>query len=242
MLGELSEGFDHFEFYIFPYTDRAIQKRIDRVDSPPAPSHPVKKFANEVLFENWTLAALVNSGKLVPSAIPALARGATKTFTPVRHVDKSYEIFSTVRNVRFNELEYAVPRENLREALERVLAVVEEHRFPVNFPIEVRVGRADEDCLLSTAAGRETGYISVHMFKGMKFEPYFHAVEAIMDAFEGRPHWGKINWQTADKLAPRYAGWNEFQAVRARLDPQGVFTNEYIERVLGPVRAARPAG
>ncbi|MGH2906948.1 MAG: D-arabinono-1,4-lactone oxidase [Solirubrobacterales bacterium] len=240
-LDELSANFDHFEYYIFPYTDRAIQKRINRTDAAPAPMPAAKKFFNEVIFENWTLAALVNAGKLVPSAIPSLARGATKTFSPVHHVDKSYEIFSTVRNVRFNELEYAVPRANLREAVERVMAVVQEHQFPVNFPIEVRVGRADEDCLLSTAAGRETGYISVHMFKGMNFEPYFHAVEAIMDGFDGRPHWGKINWQTAEKLAPRYAGWDEFQAVRTRLDPAGVFTNDYIERVLGPVGAARPA-
>jgi FAD-linked oxidoreductase len=240
-LDELSSNFDHFEFYIFPYTDRAIQKRISRTDAPPAPMPAPKKFFNEVIFENWTLAALVNAGKLMPSAIPGLARAATKTFSPVHHVDKSYEIFSTVRNVRFNELEYAVPRQNLREAVERVLAVVQEHQFPVNFPIEVRVGRADEDCLLSTAAGRETGYISVHMFKGMEFEPYFHAVEAIMDGFEGRPHWGKINWQTAEKLAPRYAGWDDFQSVRARLDPTGVFTNDYIERVLGPVGATRPA-
>jgi L-gulonolactone oxidase len=240
-LDELSANSDHFEFYIFPYTDRAIQKRINRVSAPPQPAHPLKKFGEQVLFENWTLAALVNAGKLVPSAIPALARGATKTFSPVHYVDKSYEIFSTIRNVRFNELEYAVPREHLRAAVERVMAVVQEHQFPVNFPIEVRVGRADEDCLLSTAAGRETGYISVHMYKGMEFEPYFHAVEAIMDGYEGRPHWGKINWQTAEKLAPRYAGWEDFQSVRTRLDPSGVFTNEYIERVLGPVGAARPA-
>jgi FAD-linked oxidoreductase len=237
-LDELSSGFDHFEFYIFPYTDRAIQKRINRTDEPAQPPHPLKKFANEVVFENWVLAALVNTGKLMPAAIPALARGATKTFSPVHYLDKSFEMFSTVRNVRFNELEYAVPREHLRDAVERVMAVVQEHQFPVNFPIEVRVGRADDDCLLSTAAGRETGYISVHMYKGMKFEPYFHAVEAIMDNFAGRPHWGKINWQTAEKLAPRYAGWDEFQAVRTRLDPTGVFTNDYVERVLGRRGAA----
>ena len=50
-----------------------------------------------------------------------------------------------------------------------------------------------------------------------------------------------IKMPEEDKLAPRYAGWEDFQAVRARLDPTGVFTNDYVERVLGPVGAARPA-
>lgn len=60
-----------------------------------------------------------------------------------------------------------------------------------------------------------------------------------MDGYDGRPHWGKMNWQTADRLADRYEGWDDFQSVRARLDPTGVFTNAYVERVLGPVVTTR---
>ncbi|HEV7918725.1 MAG TPA: D-arabinono-1,4-lactone oxidase [Solirubrobacterales bacterium] len=235
---ELADSHDHFEFYVFPYTDVVIQKRINRTDQPPHPWSKRKRFLNDVAFENWTLAALVNAGKLMPRAIPALARGVTKTFGKVHKVDKSHEIFSTVRNVRFNELEYAIPRKRVAAALTRILAAIEEHRWPVNFPIEVRVGRADEDCLLATAAGRETGYISVHMYRGMEFEPYFRAVESIMNDYDGRPHWGKLHWQTAETLAPRYPGWDDFQAVRSRLDPGGVFSNRYTDRVLGPVVAS----
>lgn len=233
-LDELSSSHDHFEFYVFPYTDRVIQKRIDRTVEAPRPMAAPKRFFNDIVFENWTLAAYANAGKLMPRAIPRLARGVTRTFSNVHKLDRSFEIFSTVRNVRFNELEYAVPRESLSEAVTRVLDTVKERNLPVNFPIEVRVGRADHDCLLATAAERDTGYISVHTYRGMDFLPYFHAVEEIMDSLNGRPHWGKIHWQTAKTLAPRYAGWDEFQAVRRRLDPNGVFTNPYIERVLGP--------
>ena len=103
----------------------------------------------------------------------------------------------------------------MAEALERVLALVERRRLPVGFPIEVRVA-APDDGLLSTAHGRPTGYIAVHQYRGMEFESYFRAVEAIMDEYGGRPHWGKRHYQSAATLRPRYPGWDRFQAVRAR--------------------------
>jgi L-gulonolactone oxidase len=99
---------------------------------------------------------------------------------------------------------------------------------------------APDDIPLSTAHGRETCYIAVHMARGMPFEQYFDGVEAIMDGFGGRPHWGKLHGQTTATLAPRYAEWDRFARVRARLDPDARFTNSYLDRVLGPVSEAAP--
>ena len=62
-----------------------------------------------------------------------------------------------------------------------------------------------------------------------------------MGEYEGRPHWGKRHFQTAESLAGLYPRWDEFQAARARLDPEGVFRNDYTDRVLGPVRAPAEA-
>jgi L-gulonolactone oxidase len=104
----------------------------------------------------------------------------------------------------------------------------------------VRFAAAD-DALLSTAAGRESCYVAVHVYRGMEYETYFRAVERIMDDYDGRPHWGKRHYQTAATLAPRYPEWDRFQAVRARLDPNGLFVNDYTERVLGPIGAPVPA-
>jgi L-gulonolactone oxidase len=73
------------------------------------------------------------------------------------------------------------------------------------------------------------------MFKGMEWEPYFRAVEELMDGLDGRPHWGKRHFQTAETLRPRYPDWDRFAAVRARLDPDGRFANAYTDRVLGRV-------
>ena len=138
-------------------------------------------------------------------------------------------------------MEYALPRERTVEAVRRVLELVEhggpaaDPRFAVPFPIEVRTVAAD-DALISTAAGRDSGFVAVHMYRGMAWEPYFRAVEAIMDELGGRPHWGKRHFQTAATLRERYPDWDRFQAVRRRLDPEGRFANAYVERVFGPAR------
>jgi L-gulonolactone oxidase len=149
-------------------------------------------------------------------------------------VGPSAEIFASPRLVRFTEMEYALPRERTVEAVRRVMEMIERTGFAVPFPIEVRTVAAD-DAFLSTAAGRASGYVAVHMYRGMAWEPYFRAVEEIMDELGGRPHWGKRHFQTAATLRGRYPDWDRFGSVRARLDPDGRFANAWTERVLGPV-------
>jgi L-gulono-1,4-lactone dehydrogenase len=115
-----------------------------------------------------------------------------------------------------------------------VLNLVRERQLPVGFPIEFRVVAAD-DALLSPAHERQTAYVAVHQYQGAPWEPYFRAVEQIMSDYEGRPHWGKRHFQTAETLERLYPRWRAFQGVRARLDPEGRFRNPYTDRVLGPV-------
>ena len=80
-------------------------------------------------------------------------------------------------------MEYAIPRAHLAEAVRAVRAEIDDARLRRPFPLEVRFV-APDDALLSPAGGRDTGYVAVHMFRGMEWEPYFRAVEAIMDGFE----------------------------------------------------------
>ena len=165
--------------------------------------------------------------------IPRINRTLVSTMSRSEELDQSYRVYAHSRTVRFTEMEYAIPREHTVEALERVLALVERRRLPVGFPVEVRV-TAPDDALLSTAHDRPTGYIAVHQYRGMEFESYFRAVEAIMEEYDGRPHWGKRHYQSAATLAPLYPGWDRFLAVRERLDPGRKFENDYLRRVLGP--------
>jgi L-gulonolactone oxidase len=110
--------------------------------------------------------------------------------------------------------------------------MVDEKGFLLNFPVEVRF-TAGDDIPLSTGSGRDNAYIAVHVFKGMKYEPYFREVEAIMSDYDGRPHWGKIHFKSAVELERLYPEWKRYIEVRNRLDPEGVFTNDYLRRVLG---------
>ena len=223
---------DHFELYVFPHCDTALTRTNNRVDEPPRPRSRASAYASDVLLTNRAFHAFCLAGRAFPRWIPQLNRTVTKLAGTSVRIDRSDRIFASPRLVRFTEMEYALPRERTAEAVRRVLELIPRRGFDVPFPIEVRLV-APDDALLSPAHGRPTGYVAVHMFRGMAWEPYFRAVEAVMDDLDGRPHWGKRHFQTAETLRPRYPRWDEFQAVRTRLDPGGRFANAYTDSVLG---------
>ncbi len=229
---ERADANDHFELFTFPYADSALVLERNRTGAAPRPRGRVAAYLNDVVLENWALEAISAVGKLFPAAIPRLSRLAARLASGSAVTDRSDRVFANERRVRFTEMEYGVPREHGPEAARRVIEWVRSNRYPVFFPIEMRVTAAD-DALLSPSHERDTAYIAVHQYRGMEWRPYFEAVEEIMDGFGGRPHWGKRHFQTAETLAPRYPRWAEFQAARNRLDPDRVFTNEYAARVLG---------
>jgi FAD/FMN-containing dehydrogenase len=111
----------------------------------------------------------------------------------------------------------------------------------VNFPVECRFVRGD-DIWLSPAYQRDSAYIAAHMYQGMPYRAYFDAIEAIFQRYDGRPHWGKMHTLTAETLATRYPRWRDFLRVRERLDPQGVFLNDYLRRLFGVDAATSATG
>jgi L-gulono-1,4-lactone dehydrogenase len=230
---ERAEAHEHFELFTFPYDDGALVLERNRTEEPPRPRGRGAAYLNDVVLENWALGALAGTGKALPWTIPALSRLAGRLAAGSRTCDRSDRVFANERRVRFTEMEYGVPRDAGPEAVRRVIEWVRANRYPVFFPIEMRVAAGD-DAFLSPSHERDTTYIAVHQYRGMEWRPYFEAVEAIMDDYDGRPHWGKRHFQTAATLAPRYPAWDEFQRARDTLDPQRVFANEYTDRVLGP--------
>ena len=236
-IDELAERNEHFEFFVFPYTETALVIERNRIDGPPRPRGKMTAYVNDILIENYAMDALSRIGRRFPAMIPRLVGSAARRFSRAEKTDRSYRVFASERRVRFTEMEYALPREHGAEAVRRVLDLVRDRRFPVGFPIEFRVV-APDDAFLSTAHGRETAYVAVHQYQGAPWQPYFREVEPIMTGFAGRPHWGKRHFQTAATLKGLYPMWADFQRVRARLDPGGTFSNAYTDRVLGPVTGA----
>ena len=222
---------DFFEFFWVPHTGWALTKRNNATDRQPDPSRRVKTWWNKTVMENYAFGLVCALGRVVPRLIPKLAK-ALPSSGRTEYVNKSYKIFANKRIVKFYEMEYAIPRHHLTTALKRVVEMVDAKGFLLNFPVEVRFTAAD-DIPLSTSSGRDSAYIAVHIYKGMSYRPYFEAVEAIMNDYEGRPHWGKLHFQSLETLSARYPEYKRFADVRNRLDPEGVFTNDYLRRVLG---------
>jgi L-gulonolactone oxidase len=225
---------DHWEMWVIPYTRIALSRRMERLPGRAPVEGRGRMHARQEAFENTVFGAACRIGRAAPRTIPRISRTIAKASSRTVLTDVAHRVFPNRRDVRFTEMEYAIPAAAAATAVERVLDMVERRRLPVPFPIELRFVAPDE-AWLSTAHGRDTAYVAVHQFEGMEFESYFRAVEQVMEDYGGRPHWGKRHYQTAATLRERYPCWNDFARVRGRVDPGGLFRNGYLDRVLGPV-------
>lgn len=234
LLGDIDglvHGNDHFEFFWVPHTGWALTKRNNRTDGPREPLPRVRGWFETTFMENVAFGAVCRLGRMYPPAIPRLAK-ALPSSGERRYVDHSHRVFASPRLVRFYEMEQAVPIEALPSALRAVMEMVRRKNHRLNFPVEVRFTAAD-DIPLSTAHGRTSAYIAVHVYKGMEYEPFMRDVEDIMRDHDGRPHWGKLHWRDAEELSRLYPRWTDFTAMRNRLDPDRTFRNAYTAQVFG---------
>jgi FAD-linked oxidoreductase len=229
-----SASADHFEFFWFPHTDTVLTKTNTRlpIDAGRAPLGRMRRLIDDELVANGLYRASCAVGRVIPALVPPVNRVADRLAGSRVYTDLSHRVFVTNRSVRFHEMEYALPRERVPQAVREVRALIETRGWRISFPIEVRSAAAD-DSWLSGAAGRDTGYIAVHRYHRENPAEYFAGVEAIMRAHDGRPHWGKMHNLDADVLRGLYPHFDEFLAVRDRFDPERRFTNRYLERVLG---------
>jgi FAD/FMN-containing dehydrogenase len=148
----------------------------------------------------------------------------------------SHAIISKKRELKFEEMEFAMPAEaGVKCFLEIRERVLKRHRKTVAWRVLYRF-IAEDDAFLSTAHGRYTVTISLHHNAGLPFDPYFDDIEPIFRAYGGRPHWGKKHSMTANDLAPLYPKMSDYVRIRAKLDPEGVFLNEHLREILGVER------
>ncbi len=232
---EWTEEVDHVEFYWFPHTRMTSVKRNTRRPLDAGPLQPLPRWRgwlDDELLANTVFGAVVGLGRRAPATVRPMAQLTARALSPRSFTDLSHRVFTSPRRVRFQEMEYAVPRAALLPALRELVGAVEASHLRVGFPVEVRVAAAD-DITLSTASGRDSGYLAVHLPASADPTAYFGLVERIMSGHEGRPHWGKLHTLDAATLSGRYPRFAEFVALRDRLDPQGLFRNEYLDRVLG---------
>jgi len=230
-----SAAVDHFEFFWFPHTEVVLTKTNTRLPGTAQrrPLSPARAWFDDRFMANSIFSLTCRLARLVPVLTPAINRLVTTLTGDREFTEWSTGVFATPRTVRFRELEYAIPLEAVPQALREIRSLIEDRGWTISFPVEVRATAADA-LWLSPATGRASGYIAVHRHYREDPLEYFRAVEQILLAHGGRPHWGKLHFQSAAALAEAYPRHAEFVALRDRLDPDRLFSNAYLEKVLGP--------
>ena len=239
---EALDGFDqraaehhHVDTYWFPHTDRMLTKTNDRLDIGVDEAEPLSRLRywwDDRFLSNQLFGALNHVTNRFPSTIRRFNQVSSRLLSARSYSDVAHKVFTAPRDVRFREMEYAVPREAGLTALREVRAAVEASDLSITFPVEIRTTPAD-DIPMSTSTGRESMYLAFHTHRDADHLEYFALLEPILRAHDGRPHWGKVHTRTAADLAPTYSRFEEFVALRDRLDPDRVFANPYLRRVLG---------
>jgi FAD/FMN-containing dehydrogenase len=147
-------------------------------------------------------------------------------------VDRSYRIYPDGFGRIFNELEYFVPAEVGREAFVAVKEFIGAKHPDQIFPVEVRWVAADE-AYLSPQYHRDTCVITITVEAGTDYWQYLRDIDAVLDPFDPRPHWGKLNFMTRERMERLYPELESFIAVRRQFDPNGVFLNDHLRPLVG---------
>lgn len=230
---ERAAAHHHVDTYWFPHTDRLMVKTNDRLDDLDVePLSRWRAWWDDEFLSNAAFGALNHLTNAAPSIIPRFNQLSSRLLSARSYSDVAHRVFTSPRDVVFREMEYAVPREAGLAALREARAAIDASDLKVTFPVEIRTTPAD-DIPMSTSGGRDSFYLAFHTHRDADHREYFALLEPIMRAHDGRPHWGKVHTRTAADLAPAYPRFDEFLALRDKLDPDRVFANDYLRRVLG---------
>jgi FAD-linked oxidoreductase len=224
---ELADTHRTFEFFCIPFSGMGFTEAQDITEDLPGSTDKVDmndgtedlKLARDWLEDFPRLRELI-----LGAGIGMLEDEETIT--------NSWKNYANERNIRFNEMEYHLPRENGLQALREVMEALEAQHKEVFFPIEVRYVKGD-DIWLSPFYQRDTCSIAIHRYFEEDYRPYFATIEPILRKYQGRPHWGKINTLGRKEFLELYPHWRDFEAVRREMDPQGRFLNEYLAGLFG---------
>jgi FAD/FMN-containing dehydrogenase len=147
---------------------------------------------------------------------------------PGERVDRSYRIYPHVFEPNFHELEYYVEAGRGREAFAAMRDFMKRSLPDSRFPLEARFVKADEGWM-SPFYKRDSMVLSISGTPGTDYWPYLRAADELLSGFDARPHWGKLHFMTAERLAKLFPRYGDFKAMRRRFDPGGTFLNPHLE-------------
>jgi L-gulonolactone oxidase len=233
-----------FGLWWFPHVDDAIARTLTQVRRNDRPRPRVSAWVSTVLVANRLHEALLYaSARGFGNGATVNARHLRTAFGPRGHSrtgeGTSAEMLTSTILIRQRVLEYGIPYVQAVDTLRALQRLIIERQLVLHAPIDVRFSRA-ESAWLGLAHGRATCYIGIVGYlpfgREIGYEPAFRAIDELLRAAGGRPHWGKVHYQDATSLRGVYPRFDDFTKLRENLDPTGLFVNPYLERVLGAKR------
>jgi FAD-linked oxidoreductase len=220
---ELTHQHRHVEFWFFPHSDHVILKTLDPCD----PCDPPPSTTD---IEEATFRRILDISARLPSLTPLLQRLMMRTNIEGRRRGPAYSIFPSDRTLRFEEMEYEMPRAAGLDTLEEVVGWIRRKRLPVTFPFEYRVVAADDIWMSPMNAG-PVAAISMHQYAKMPWQGLFADAEEIFRGAGGRPHWAKRHTLDRADVSALYPMAARYSAVRRSVDPHGKFLNPHLENL-----------
>lgn len=222
----------HLEWFYFPGSDTVQVKTMN--ETPLTKQHWRSKsmdFVKEGIIETVGFKVMSEMVRLKPRLAKKMTHIAASAIPNGTKSGYYHEILPTPRLVRFTECEYGIPLARFQPCMEEMHKFLKAHPFYVHFPIECRV-TAGEHGMLSPTQGEPSAFLAFHMYKGMDDDPYFQWVEALMEKYGGRPHFGKMNKLDGEKTKALYPKIERFHEIRKKLDPKDVFLTQYMRNLL----------
>jgi len=222
-----------YGFHYFPFSDLAkCYKNNITTEKINLESHKNRKFKERYL-ENIVADSLLKVGSINPKAIPRITQMFASRFKEETYVDSWDHIMIKERTMKHHEMNYTIPASEVYNVLSKFKVIVSElarrNIYYSDLPAHVRYLRADKDVLLSSAEGPGTfAHININAHCSQdNYELLFKLMEDVFLQVNGKPHWGKLFYQSPKAV---YTGIREFEEIRKKMDPLNKFRNKFIEK------------
>lgn len=127
--------------------------------------------------------------------------------------------------------EYIFAREHAYEAL-CALSDIREYIAPHLLISEVRTIAKDE---LWMSPSYKQDSVAIHFTwqdKWAEVQQVLPLIEAKLEPFQAKPHWGKLFTTSPEKIQSLYEKMSSFQSLLKKYDPNGMFCNRFLSRYI----------
>ena len=129
------------------------------------------------------------------------------------------------------QTEYFVPRDRALEAIQAIHGIADQVS-PLLMISEIRTIAAD-NFWMSPCYQQDSVTIHFTWEQDMEaLQQLLPTLEATLEPFGAKPHWGKIFGYTGEELAAKYSQIDAFRDLLTEVDPSGKFRNEFLDQYI----------